>query len=111
MAPQATDDRGVSSFLIFSGLSSGRYVLAILLLMLLKVLRKLPLWCLPHHLSPAADKGGRFSHHAADAVAGFSFPAAGGLPKLPSEPARSVGGTHRLVRQHMTDRTRAPKGA
>ena len=27
----------------------------------------------------------------------------------PSEPARSVGGTHRSVRQHMTDRTRAPK--
>ena len=58
VAPQATEDRGVSSFLIFSGLSSGRYVLAILLLILLKVLRKLPLWCLPHHLSPAADKGG-----------------------------------------------------
>ena len=58
-----------------------------------------------------SGQGGRFSHHAADAVAGFSFPAAGGLPKLPSEPARSVGGTHRLVRQHMTDRTRAPKGA
>ena len=71
MAPQATDDRGVSSFLIFSGLSSGRYVLAILLLMLLKVLRKLPLWCLPHHLSPAADTG-HFSHHAAGMVAGFS---------------------------------------
>ena len=28
---------------------------------------------------------------------------------LTSEPARSVGGTHRSVRQHMTDRTRAPK--
>ena len=28
---------------------------------------------------------------------------------LPSEPARSVGGTHRSVRQHMTDRTRAPQ--
>ena len=27
----------------------------------------------------------------------------------PSEPARSAGGTHRSVRQHMTDRTRAPK--
>ena len=35
------------------------------------------------------------------------------LPKaayiLPSEPARSVGRTHWSVRQHMTDRTRAPK--
>ena len=28
---------------------------------------------------------------------------------LPSEPARSVGRPHRSVRQHMTDRTRAPK--
>ena len=28
---------------------------------------------------------------------------------FPSEPARSAGGTHRSVRQHMTDRTRAPK--
>jgi hypothetical protein len=28
--------------------------------------------------------------------------------KPPSEPARSVGGTHQSVRQHMTDRTWAP---
>ncbi len=74
MAPQATEDRGVSSFLIFSGLSSGRYVLAILLLMLLKVLRKLPLWCLPHHLSPAADKGGAFPITLQTRLQGFLFP-------------------------------------
>ena len=40
-------------------------------------------------------------------------PPKGVLPQaayiLPSEPARSVGRTHRSVRQHMTDRTRAPQ--
>ena len=50
---------------------------AILLLMLLKALRKLPLWCLPHHLSPAADKGGAFPITLQAWLQGF--PPAGGI--------------------------------